>query len=248
MLLSFEIPTKHLAEFIPLEDFQFGLAHLFLKKDYPGWEEYHKMYQGCLLDNSMYELGYPLPIEELMKAAALAKPRAIIAPDWMDEYGKTMEAAYELWRAKPQGASWSIGVVVQGKNYEERRKFFLMARTNKWSPICFPFRSPREETMKLLARAGEFHTNHWYHMLGLRDWIELSIPYPGLWSIDTSKPFKGYKITEQPCRGQGGIKMHDEMSFTARRVAGWNIAFMRQLAQYGERQRFYNMKGHKSCR
>lgn len=249
MLLTFEIPTRHLEEFVPLEDFEFGLAHLFLKQDYPGWEEYNKLYQGCLLDNSMYELGHPLPIEELLKAAALAKPMAVIAPDWTDKYKETLYATHELYQARPKDARWSVGVVIQGKDYEERKKFFLEMRQLKCSPICFPFRSPRDETIKRLAREGHIHANHWYHLIGLRDWNELGLDYPGLWSCDTSKPFKGYKVTDKECRGQGQIKMHDEMSFTARRLAGWNVSYMRRLAQYTDRQRLFEhqqrLKGKK---
>ena len=236
MLLAFEIPTKHLEEFVPLEDFEFGLAHLFLRKDYPGWEEYHKMYRGCLLDNGMYELGAPMSTETLLTAAELAKPMAVIAPDWMDDYRQTLDAAYALQAAKPQDAKWTVGVVVQGKDYFERETFFMEARRNRWSPICFPFRSPRNETIKQLAQKGLLQARQWFHLLGLRAWEELMWQYSGLWSIDTSKPFKGYKVTSQPCRGQGPVKLHDEMSFTARRLAGWNISFMRQLMQYGERQ------------
>lgn len=236
MLLTFEIPTKHVAEYVPLEDFEFGLAHLFLKKDYPGYEEYQKLYQGCLLDNSMYELGSPLPTVSLIQAASLANPIAVISPDWMDKYRETMDAAYDLWEKKPHGVEWTVGVVVQGKDYNERRKFFLECQANRCSPICFPFRSPRDETIKQLSREGHLKSNQWYHLLGLRDWNELTWRYPGIWSIDTSKPFKGYKITDVPARGQGVLKMHDEMTFTARRLAGWNIAYMRNLTTYHELQ------------
>lgn len=243
--MTFEIPTRHLEEFCPLADFQFGLAHLFLKATFPGSEEYLKLYQGCLLDNSMYELGAPLSIEALLNAASIAKPIAIIAPDWMDDYRKTIDAAFALWDARPLGAKWTVGIVVQGKDYYERKACFLDARINKCSPICFPFRSPRDETISRLAREGHLHTNHWYHLLGLRDWNELMWSYPGLWSIDTSKPFKGYRITDHACRGQGQVKLHDEMSFTARRLAGWNIALMRQLTQHEGRKCLLTLKDKK---
>lgn len=243
MLLSFEIPTKHLDEFCPLADFQFGLAHLFLKPDFPGAEEYLKWYKTCLLDNSMYELGAPLSTDALLQAAEKAQPMAVIAPDWMDDAEKTRAAAYELSKAKPRSAKWTVGAVVQGKDYFERKQCFLEFRAQKFSPICFPFRSPRDETVDGLLRSGNLHVNHWYHLLGLRDWNELTWNPPGIWSCDTSKPFKGYKITDKECRGQGVIKLHDEMPLTARRLAGWNIAYMRGMTRYTDRQRLYQLQG-----
>lgn len=230
MLLSFEIPTKHLAEFTPLEDFQFGLAHLFLKPDFPGAEEYIKLYRGCLLDNSMYELGAPLAAEALVQAADDAQAIAVIASDWMDEEEKTLLAADELALTRPKVARWTIGGVVQGKNYAERKHCFIEMTRMKLSPICFPFRSPREETIPHLARDNRLREDQWYHLLGLRHLKELGWNPPGLWSCDTGKPFKGFLLNEEKdIRGHGAIKLHDELGIYARRVALWNIAYMRQL-------------------
>lgn len=238
MLLSFEIPTKYIEEFTPLEDLRFGLAHLFLKPDFPGAEEYMKLYQGCLLDNSMYELGAPLSTDALLKAAADAMPLAVIAPDWMDEEEKTLLAVDELTLARPKTARWTIGGVVQGKDYTERKRCFTEMTHRRLRPICFPFRSPREETIPKLFRDNRLVEQQWYHLLGLRDLRELTWNPPGIWSVDTSKPFKGYKMNEVPSiRGQGQIthRLHEELSLTNRRLACWNIAFMRSLTKDHEK-------------
>lgn len=243
MLLSFEIPTKHVKEYAPLEDFEFGLAHLFLKTDFPGGETYIQDYQHCLLDNSMYELGAPMSTDALLQAAALAHPIAIIAPDWMDEREKTLEAMYALYKAKPKGENWTIGAVVQGKDFEDRKRCYVEMRAQRWvNPICFPFRSPREETIPWLFKSGSLAESQWYHLLGLRNTKELTWDPPGLWSCDTSKPFKGYMLHEEKdIRGKGTLDLHKELSLYARRVAAWNIAYMRQLTRDHDRTM---MQGH----
>lgn len=239
MLLSFEIPTHHLEEFVPLQDFSFGLAHLFLKPDFPGAEQYLKLYQGCLLDNSMYELGEALTTEQLMKAEELSCPIAIIAPDWMDDYERTLAAAVDLVALRPVHSHWTVGGVVQGKDYAERKKCYIEMIQLKCSPICFPFRSPREETIPKLFRDNRLKEDQWYHLLGLRNLKELGWNPPGLWSCDTGKPFKGFFLNQVPdIRGHGIVKMHDSLSLLHRRTAMWNIAFMRSLAMDHERSQF----------
>jgi hypothetical protein len=241
MLLSFEIPTRHIDEFYPLEDLEFGLAHLFLKPEFPGAEVYLKRYQGCLLDNSMYELGAPLSTDALLKASETANPIAVIAPDWMDEREKTVAALEELMKQRPKNVSWTVAGVVQGKDYPDRKKCFAEMTQLKASPICFPFRSPREETIPHLFRDNRLQEGQWYHLLGLRDIRELTWDPPGVWSCDTGKPFKSYSLAdEKEIRGKGPIKLHDEMGIYARRVALWNIAFMRQKTTSTERTKLMN--------
>lgn len=236
MLLSFEIPTKHIQEFGPLEDFQFGLAHLFLKPDFPGAEEYLKLYRGCLLDNSMYELGSSLSIAALLQAAEAADPVAVIAPDQIDDSTTTLIGVEQLLAARPKNATWSVGGVVQGKDYSDRKFCYVEMMKHKLSPICFPFRSPREETVPKLFRDNRLKEDQWYQLLGLRNLKELSWNPPGLWSLDTGKPFKSFLLNEEKeIRGHGTVKLHDELGIYARRVALWNIAYMRQLTRDTER-------------
>lgn len=236
MLLSFEIPTKHIQEFTPLEDFQFGLAHLFLKPDFPGAEEYTKLYRGCLLDNSMYELGASMSIEALVQAAETASPVAVIAPDWVDDIASTLSGMEQLLNVRPKNAVWSVGGVVHGKDYAERKFCYVEMMRHKLSPICFPFRSPREETIPHLHRDNRLKESQWYHLLGLRNLKELGWDPPGLWSLDTGKPFKSFLLNEEKeIRGHGTIKLHDELGIYARRVALWNIAYMRHLTKDTER-------------
>ena len=234
MLLSFEIPLRHLEEFIPLEDFEFGLAHLMLDQ---ANAEYRIRYQGCLLDNSMYETGAPMTIDRLLEAAELSNPCAVIAPDWMDDKDRTIRGVYELYHARPKGSRWSVSGVVQGRNYYERRACYLELVGFNASPICFPFRTPRDETIRGLHKERLLKTGHWYHLLGLRDLSELTWSYPGIWSCDTGKVFKGgLLLASDGIRGKGRLDLRNLLSLADRRHAHQNIAFLRWFTHAKERQ------------
>lgn len=229
MEFSFEIPMPHLKEYLSVSDFPFGLAHLMLDKSYTHAGTYHSVMDRCLLDNSMYELkDEPLSNQELLQAAEVCNPIAIIAPDWMDEAEKTIAAMQSL---KNWLNVWGVGGVVQGKNLEERIDCFNVLQASGAYPICFPFRTPRAETVGHLHARGAFKHNGWYHLLGLQELWELSWTFPGRWSIDTGKPFKGEKLSENKLRGLGRLDLHKELTDHERLVAHRNIAFLRKEAK-----------------
>ena len=228
--MSLEIPLPNLEEFLPLTDFAFGLAHLCLPKYNKGYVDYCRMYKGCLLDNSMYELGdEPLPIDELREAANACEARAVIAPDWMDDFERTRRAAFEL-------ADWStipaVGVVVQGKDLIERAYCFREFQKAGFRPICFPMRRPRTELISYLQGLDCLEDDNWYHLLGLHSLEELyRPPVQGRWSYDTAKPFKGVRLDQvKDIRGHGRLNLNKPLSVEERINALWNIAYMRKLS------------------
>ncbi len=164
MKLSFEIPLPHFEEFAPLEDFHFGLAQFCFDAYYEKADWYCEVYKGCLLDNGMYELGSPLTCEELVEAAKRCRPVAVIAPDWMNDFHRTLSATLRLLYLS-RNYAWSVGGVVQGRDLDERVKCFHIMQELGCRPICFPFRTPREETIR--AVASSLHVGGWYHLLGL---------------------------------------------------------------------------------
>jgi hypothetical protein len=229
MKLSFEIPLPDIEEFTLYEDMQFGLAHLVLKRRI--LQRYVKLYQGCLLDNSMYELGNePLSTRDLLKAAVILNPRAVIAPDWEGDALQTYDAVIELFRARPSSARWTIGAVVQGKDLAERRRAYKTLVQLECEPICFPFRSPRDETIFSLFQQEDLIGDWWYHLLGLRDVRELSWKLPGIWSMDTAKPFKGIQLSELVLRGLGRLDLTKKLSPGHQLIAYQNICYLRRLA------------------
>lgn len=234
MQLSLEIPTPHLKEFLPLTDFKFGLAQLYLDETQT---EYHELMKGCLLDNGMYELNDPLRITELIQAAMLCKPEALIAPDWMNDMTKTLNATIQLIDATEKlsmeiGAlqAWTVGGVVQGRSIKDRVECFNELEKLGCSPVCFPFRTPRQETISVLYESlRAFSEGNWYHLLGLQAIDDLSLKLPGRWSIDTGKPFKGFLMDRGPIRGHGKLRLHEPLTEKACKVALWNVAYMRKV-------------------
>lgn len=222
MLLSFEIPIPDLPDFIPFADFPFGLAHLM---DNPKYREHH---QRCLLDNSMYELGEPLTSDELIRAAALCNPVSIIAPDWMNDHRRTQVAAVEL--RDHMKDRWPVGAVVQGTDLKERLSSYNWLMSKNFWPICFPFRTPRQETIQAIAAQGGFDPRWWYHLLGLQELSELSVVLPGIWSCDTAKPFKGILLKEtRTIRGLGKLDHFKSLNPTAHSIAHKNILYLREI-------------------
>ncbi len=239
MDLMLEIPTPHIQEFLPLTDIPFGLAQLFLKDDYPGAEDYHKMYQGCLLDNGMYELDESLTVDQIIVAARVCNPVALIAPDWMDEIDKTLAACHEMLSKTADATSIAegklpftptVGGVVQGRNLDERLACLQLMTDADLEPICFPFRTPRDTTIAHAIIKDMLKPERWYHLLGLQDLAELRwYNLPGMWSIDTGKPFKNFDMSKLEIRGHGKLSLHGELGIPQRFRAHANIAYMRAL-------------------
>lgn len=226
MLLSLEIPLVHINEFLPLTDFPFALAQLYLDKDAVNYQTQMK---GGLLDNGMYELGESLEIPELLQAAELAEPLAVIAPDWMDDMTHTVLATAKLVEAKPKDATWDVSGVVQGRNLEGRIECFKELHAMDCRPICFPFRTPRIDTIEELYKRGFLDDRDSFHLLGLQSLEELKWNYPGTWSVDTGKPFKGFRMDQEEIRGHGKLNLHSTLTEQECCTALWNICYMRRL-------------------
>lgn len=223
--ISLEIPLPHIKEFLPLTDFPFGLAQLVIEN-----KKYRELMQGCLLDNGMYELGEPLVVDDLVRAATLANPVAVIAPDWEGDMNRTLLGVKQLYYAAPKHRrTWTIGALVQGKNPEERMDCFYALKQIGCSPIGFPFRSPRGKVIVRLHAESMFDEDGWYHLFGLRNNIELGMKLPGRWSLDTGKPFKGFRMdTARSIRGHGRLDLRKRLEPGAVALAMWNIAWMRK--------------------
>lgn len=222
----FEIPHAHLEEFLPLCDGRFGLAHIRDPK------YVHRMLNCEILDNGMYENNdEPLSIPALVEAHKLFQPVVIAAPDWMDEMERTLNAVQQLLIILPRTAK--IAGTVQGKNIHERVKCFRELQRMRCTIICFPFRTPRTDTLQVLRAKRLLCDHEWYHYFGLQHLGELLIRtrFPGRWSYDTSKPFKGKKLDQvQDVRGLGRLDLDGELTPEERYIAAYNIAYLRRIS------------------
>jgi len=213
ILLSMEIPYKHLQHFYLQEDIGFCIApYVREKKEYI---EHYKLQvlagKRVILDNGMYEQGVAINNEELIKTAkslvTTSEQPYIIAPDVMGDSIKS----YELTTAFREQARWNglyrIGAVVHGKNVNEMINYYKWLVNEGFEPICITFLENRIDLLRKLRLEYDI----WHHFLGMTTieeikYIRSYIPLPRMTSIDTCKPIKAalhnLRIT-QNVRGLG---------------------------------------------
>jgi hypothetical protein len=196
--LALETPTPHLKQFAAHTEFDFTLAHHVLMER--RCREFHARRAAnrlLILDNSMHELGSPLPVPALIVAAQLVHANILVPPDklnvsmatnlrWLRETHAALRATYPF--CKP-------AAVLCGRTAAARLAFVQIARALNIACLMLPFRKPRKAWFQHLLRAG-VHFSH-VHLLGVSERAELqwfaqvaaSLPNT-LFSVDTSKPIK----------------------------------------------------------
>jgi hypothetical protein len=195
MQLSLEIPVAYLKQWGPLTDFDFALAHRVLSD--PVYRKHYATREAgreLLLDNSMHELGTPLPIASLADAAFAVGADYVIAPDQLGMPDWNLEQ-YRLTLAGLKGR-FKIAVVMAGATPTARAEYLdAVAGADM---ICLPFREPRlrwfqEQRERILDWTR-------IHLLGVNEISELkgfvryargaSLHEHRTWSVDTAKPIK----------------------------------------------------------
>lgn len=118
--ISHEIPKQLFPFHDLISDYPYVLGHL-LNKD----KEYADFYKDKLattpysiLDNSAFELGQSIPLEELAQLCDEYKPTHLVLPDKVNDYKVTLDNAKEyLAKYKVEGQKY-VGVC-QGDNFDE---------------------------------------------------------------------------------------------------------------------------------
>lgn len=187
--LSLEIPTPLLADLTSRTDMDFVLAHRVLED-----EEYRRFYasrgQGreLLLDNSMHELGEPLPIKDLKDAAIRVHADYVVTPDRLGDPEWTLA---QFFAAKKELApAFKIAVAMSGRTPEERQEY--LREVYDAQMLCLPYRENRLEWW-------EEQKPRWWsriHLFGvstlneLREWVKIEDGSLRRFSVDTAKPLK----------------------------------------------------------
>jgi hypothetical protein len=190
MRLALEIPTAHLPRLTPHTDLDFALAHRVLEDpEYAFFYAERPRGRELILDNSMHELGTPLPVNRLYEAARRVRADYVIAPDKLGDPLWTLDQLQRTSYA--MGAHFKIGVVMCGRNPTERGEF--LRKSIGAAMLCLPYREDR------LSWFREQKPAWWnrIHLLGASSLTELSawtreVEAHGKmnFSVDTSKPIK----------------------------------------------------------
>jgi hypothetical protein len=87
-----------------------------------------------MMDNSLIELGHPLPAPDLVRAVEIVQANTLVLPDSYGNARETLErsvnGAYEMWDILPDYCSFQF--VVQGETLDEALK--LVEDLKHWKP------------------------------------------------------------------------------------------------------------------
>ena len=189
MQLSLECPTKLLEQIQPFADFDFILADLVLKDE--AYRNYYKASDRVkIVDNSVNELGQPLPLAEIIKAFKEVNGTYLVAPDFLGKAQETINSYLSC--CKEIGKEKTIGVL-QGSSFEE--VFTSLSYYQGLIAIPFDICSSKEDPPWLmgLRRAlvvSRLPSESRVHLLGFNS-IEEFFWYknlPSVVSIDTGVP------------------------------------------------------------
>lgn len=239
IMTSLEIPTALLGRLSPLVDMDFALAHRVLEDSaYARFYANRPNGRECLLDNSMHELGHPLAVQLLHRAADLVHADYVIAPDLLGEPERNLQWFRETYRE--MGSEFRIAVCASGRTAEERKLF--LDQTEDSSMLCMPYRTPRLSWfLENPARGSRVHLLGVSTLSEARAWLPVATQFSTMkFSIDTSKPIKAALVGRRINDGLGlrGIPVSSKdllglHSFTVGQLQlmDSNIIFLRRWIQ-----------------
>lgn len=117
--ISHEIPKQLFPYHDQISDYPYVLGHL-LNQDAEYAEFYKRKLQTApysILDNSAFELGQSIPMEELYELGEAYKPSHLVLPDKVNDYKQTMDNAVE-YLSKHRSDSLKYIGVCQGDTFD----------------------------------------------------------------------------------------------------------------------------------
>ncbi len=141
--LAMELPPCKHVEWSPLADLDFVLAHIVLQDaSYARVLQERAPDRALILDNSLHELGYPLPVSDLIEAAKRCRATYVIAPDRVGDCAWNAEQFYAARKALYP--AYKIAVVMTGdrtlgemQGYAEREQFLWDVREADMLAVTF---------------------------------------------------------------------------------------------------------------
>jgi hypothetical protein len=203
MLISHEIPKQLFPYHDLISDYPYVLGHL-LKKD----PEYATFYKEKLksapysiLDNSAFELGESIPMEELYELGKEYRPTHLVLPDKVNDYHVTLSNAVSYLGTYREDDQKYIGVC-QGESFDQIFDCVEFYTQNKVDIIALPFDLIPDSdhiTVRYRFLNWMLHEKHIplgikIHLLGCQNPVEFQLfKTPGIvksfiHSLDTSSP------------------------------------------------------------
>lgn len=204
-LISHEIPKQLFPQHDSISDYPYVLGHLLNKdKEYADfYKEKLVLAKYSILDNSAFELGQSIPLQELAELCEEYRPTHLVLPDKVNDYQVTLDNAKEyLAKYKVQGQKY-MGVC-QGDTFEEIYSCMSFYINQGVDIVALPF-DLIEKSDYVTVR---FRFLHWWfknkfqaheasalkiHLLGTLNPVEFELfknqsIADFIYSIDTSSP------------------------------------------------------------
>lgn len=233
--LSMEVPLQLLGMIEPHLDSHFVIASY--AKRCPEYLEYYRKVEDkpIILDNGMYEDGYPLDAYDLFDIAQEINPEVVLAPDHLRLCNDTLTSSIEFFSlCKRKKAPWRIGWIPQGRDADEIA--YCLNLMLSWDKSELPFvgisfLNNRKEVIDLFHTIGLFSRKIEWHMLGLCNLEEIKTWPACIASMDTVKPikaaFQNEKI-EEMTRGRGKWRLDWSLSEEQKELALRNTLVLKE--------------------
>ena len=258
MRISHEVPFCILEQSIKFNDIDFALVHLF--EEYPEYYQFfvRSLRQGreVILDNSVFELGYPFD-EEIYKEWILKlRPTYTIIPDKFENTKFTIESVLNWSMFLRANGLKSIGVI-QGTSLNEFKECYK-AISPFVDKVAISFAQPLFERLyplenkdfarmygrlfliNYLYSEGALDTNKPHHLLGCSLPQEMKFyknaGYSFIDSVDTSSPIvhglKGIRYTKDGLKEKYPIKLVDLFDTSRDQVLSEDISLQHNINMF----------------
>lgn len=226
MLVALIAPYSMLDLAEKYADMHFVLSGTWLRRE--AIEFYKRSKLPKMIDNGAYELGYPIPFDELIRYAEDIKADEIVCPDFFRVREGTYRATKEFIEqlTSKQRRRFKLIAVPQAQYPLEWVEAYLDMVKLDVDIIALPIWLQKEYKLRpavfgYLKRKRLLDETKQYHLLGLDDYAECYAYPPGaIRSLDTSLPFS---LTANNIWSTFGDVPHKRISLNAPRFTSMQL-------------------------
>lgn len=191
--LAMEIPTAKLSDWSTLADLDFVLAHVVLAdREYADFFRRRPFERELILDNSYHELGYPLPMSDLLEAANRCRADYVISPDRVGDVEFNADQ-FRIARTMLQGYKLAVVMTNPPSNDMWDRENYLFSVRDA-EMLCCTFKEPRRFENYIRSptalRWSRVHLLGCAELSELTPWSHIARSSVKKFSMDTGKALK----------------------------------------------------------